>query len=140
MNHSDQTCAVFPQESNQELFHENFANAAEDADRTPSKTSTKSRLVPFKKLDSSKSNPESSTSCSSNKSYAQVCFDIDHDKKLEEDEKLRNMDLCPYGSVSYECLYGESCSYLHGERCDMCNRLCLHPYNPKQREEHHEVS
>lgn len=49
---------------------------------------------------------------------------------LEEEEPL-----CPYGSASTECTM-PNCKYLHGLPCPCCQRLCLHPNNPAQRDAH----
>jgi len=43
--------------------------------------------------------------------------------------------LCPFAAIR-ECPYGDSCEYLHGDLCDMCGCLCLHPTDLQQRKEH----
>ncbi|KAI5074816.1 hypothetical protein GOP47_0010777 [Adiantum capillus-veneris] len=34
------------------------------------------------------------------------------------------------------CTRGESCPYLHGDRCSLCGKECLHPHRPEERDEH----
>lgn len=45
--------------------------------------------------------------------------------------------LCPYELAS-GCPFGERCTYLHGEICDLCQKPCLHPTNTAQRNKHRE--
>lgn len=50
-------------------------------------------------------------------------------------QEKRSLPLCPFARVSDHCPH-EHCTYLHGEKCDFCNCLCLHPYNSEQRDIH----
>ena len=43
--------------------------------------------------------------------------------------------LCPFAQVR-DCPYGDDCTYLHGDLCDMCGCLCLHPTDLTQRMQH----
>ncbi|KAM8868573.1 E3 ubiquitin-protein ligase makorin-2 [Synchiropus picturatus] len=43
--------------------------------------------------------------------------------------------LCPYAAAG-QCFHGDSCPYLHGDPCDVCGRMVLHPLDPAQRKEH----
>ncbi|XP_064395630.1 probable E3 ubiquitin-protein ligase makorin-1 [Halichondria panicea] len=43
--------------------------------------------------------------------------------------------LCPFAEMG-ACPFGESCEYLHGNLCDMCNRECLNPSDPEQQKAH----
>lgn len=43
--------------------------------------------------------------------------------------------LCPYLLGSGECFY-DPCEYLHGDMCELCQRFCLHPYDPEQQKSH----
>uniref|UniRef100_A0A3B3CWQ7 E3 ubiquitin-protein ligase makorin-2 n=1 Tax=Oryzias melastigma TaxID=30732 RepID=A0A3B3CWQ7_ORYME len=43
--------------------------------------------------------------------------------------------LCPY-AASGHCFYEDTCTYLHGDRCDVCGLQVLHPYDPEQRRAH----
>ncbi|XP_065058992.1 probable E3 ubiquitin-protein ligase makorin-1 [Rhopilema esculentum] len=43
--------------------------------------------------------------------------------------------MCPFAAVR-ECPYGDSCHYVHGLRCDICDRQCLNPLDPEQQIEH----
>ncbi|RWS13299.1 makorin-like protein [Dinothrombium tinctorium] len=59
----------------------------------------------------------------------------------QDDENLAEIPLCPYAITASECVFqirGEDCGFLHGEMCDLCNCLCLHPYDSKQRKQHRE--
>ncbi|KAJ8926835.1 hypothetical protein NQ314_020685 [Rhamnusium bicolor] len=51
-------------------------------------------------------------------------------------EKNANRKLCPYVNKDGICRNLTDCTYLHGEMCDMCERLILHPYNEEQRKRH----
>ncbi|CAH0562364.1 unnamed protein product [Brassicogethes aeneus] len=45
--------------------------------------------------------------------------------------------LCPYVNKDGVCRnLTSNCAYLHGEMCDMCERLVLHPYNEELRKKH----
>ncbi|KPP68405.1 putative E3 ubiquitin-protein ligase makorin-2 [Scleropages formosus] len=46
--------------------------------------------------------------------------------------------LCPYAAAGH-CHYGSSCSYLHGDKCDICQLQVLHPYDPEQRRAHEKM-
>ncbi|KAL7031794.1 hypothetical protein ACKWTF_007136 [Chironomus riparius] len=43
--------------------------------------------------------------------------------------------ICPFLMKSGICRY-ETCSYAHGEMCEMCGKFCLDPYNVEQRKKH----
>ncbi|XP_076369683.1 E3 ubiquitin-protein ligase makorin-1-like isoform X2 [Tachypleus tridentatus] len=43
--------------------------------------------------------------------------------------------LCPY-TAGDECPFGNTCQYLHGEVCDICNKPVLHPLDETQRSQH----
>ncbi|RWS29810.1 makorin-like protein [Leptotrombidium deliense] len=71
------------------------------------------------------------------KTYA----DILKDKTIPNGPDMSEVPLCPYAINNSECVYimrGERCEFLHGEMCDLCNCLCLHPYNQQQRDQHRE--
>uniref|UniRef100_A0A3Q2U594 E3 ubiquitin-protein ligase makorin-2 n=1 Tax=Fundulus heteroclitus TaxID=8078 RepID=A0A3Q2U594_FUNHE len=46
--------------------------------------------------------------------------------------------LCPYAAAGH-CFYEDSCTYLHGDRCDVCGLQVLHPHDPEQRRAHEKV-
>ncbi|XP_072277108.1 E3 ubiquitin-protein ligase makorin-2 [Pyxicephalus adspersus] len=46
--------------------------------------------------------------------------------------------LCPYAAVG-TCQFGESCTYLHGDVCDICSHQVLHPYDQEQRKSHEKL-
>lgn len=54
-------------------------------------------------------------------------------------EKNANRKLCPYVNKDGICRNLTDCTYLHGELCDMCSRLILHPFNEEQRKRHRQV-
>lgn len=43
--------------------------------------------------------------------------------------------LCPFLMKSGNCRY-ETCSYAHGELCEMCGKYCLNPLDSEQRKKH----
>ncbi|XP_028394943.1 probable E3 ubiquitin-protein ligase makorin-1 isoform X2 [Dendronephthya gigantea] len=45
--------------------------------------------------------------------------------------------LCPFAAMG-SCKEGDSCSFLHGLRCDVCDNFCLDPNDPEQQREHRE--
>lgn len=55
------------------------------------------------------------------------------------DENNANETLCPYANKDGICRNLTDCTYLHGELCDLCSRLILHPYNEDQRKRHRQV-
>ncbi|KAL4655859.1 putative E3 ubiquitin-protein ligase makorin-2 [Arapaima gigas] len=46
--------------------------------------------------------------------------------------------LCPYAAAGH-CHYGNNCSYLHGEVCEICQLQVLHPYDAEQRRAHEKM-
>lgn len=56
------------------------------------------------------------------------------------EEKNANKELCRYVNKDGICRNLTDCTYLHGEMCDMCERLILHPYDEEQRKRHRQVS
>lgn len=46
--------------------------------------------------------------------------------------------LCPFAAAG-QCHYGNSCSYLHGDVCEICRLQVLHPHDPEQRRAHEKV-
>ncbi|XP_029007782.1 E3 ubiquitin-protein ligase makorin-2 [Betta splendens] len=46
--------------------------------------------------------------------------------------------LCPYSAAGY-CYYEDSCTYLHGDRCDVCGLDVIHPHDPEQRRAHEKM-
>lgn len=82
--------------------------------------------------------PLQQPACSSNKTYAQACKD--NINTINTDEILSKAPICPYAMMSDECPYPNTCTYIHGKMCDLCNRLCLHPYNLDQQKQHRDVS
>ncbi|ROL42430.1 putative E3 ubiquitin-protein ligase makorin-2 [Anabarilius grahami] len=46
--------------------------------------------------------------------------------------------LCPYMAAG-QCHFGDSCSYLHGDLCEICRLQVLHPHDPEQRAAHEKM-
>ncbi|XP_064483452.1 probable E3 ubiquitin-protein ligase makorin-1 isoform X2 [Ornithodoros turicata] len=69
---------------------------------------------------------------SSAKSYASMVR-----PQQEVAEPTEFPPLCPYESAS-GCPFGDKCTYLHGEMCDLCQKPCLHPTSEAQRKKHRE--
>ncbi|KAL3059399.1 hypothetical protein OYC64_011340 [Pagothenia borchgrevinki] len=46
--------------------------------------------------------------------------------------------LCPYAAAG-QCYYGDSCTYLHGDLCEVCRLQVLHPHDPEQRRAHEKL-
>nr|CAH0112854.1 unnamed protein product [Daphnia galeata] len=45
--------------------------------------------------------------------------------------------ICPYYYMG-SCRYGEECTYIHGDVCELCGLNCLHPTDEAQRDEHNQ--
>jgi len=54
---------------------------------------------------------------------------------IKNKKATTKVELCPYAAQG-ECPYQESCQYTHGDACDLCGKLCLHPFDEVQRKEH----
>ncbi|XP_041807879.1 probable E3 ubiquitin-protein ligase makorin-2 [Chelmon rostratus] len=46
--------------------------------------------------------------------------------------------LCPYAAAGH-CYYGDNCTYLHGDLCEVCGLQVLHPHDPEQRRAHEKM-
>jgi E3 ubiquitin-protein ligase makorin len=44
--------------------------------------------------------------------------------------------LCPYYEKTMTCPFNDTCEYVHGELCDICNMPCLNPFDQEQCESH----
>lgn len=51
-------------------------------------------------------------------------------------DQLANRKLCPYTTKEGVCVNLATCTNVHGEFCDMCERFVLHPYNEDERKKH----
>lgn len=71
------------------------------------------------------------------KSYASIVRPEGSTEKAPP-SKEASLPLCPYEVASNGCPVGATCTYLHGELCDLCQKPCLHPYNEEQRAQHRE--
>lgn len=73
------------------------------------------------------------------KTYAQACKE---DRKEDQEELMqelkKRLPLCPYALVADSCPQIETCTYLHGDRCEYCDCMCLHPHDEQQRKDHRE--
>ncbi|MEN2499197.1 MAG: hypothetical protein MHMPM18_003430, partial [Marteilia pararefringens] len=45
-------------------------------------------------------------------------------------------DLCPSCYFEEKCPNSDKCPYIHGERCNVCNKNVLHPYNESRKINH----
>ncbi|XP_052193308.1 E3 ubiquitin-protein ligase makorin isoform X2 [Diospyros lotus] len=43
--------------------------------------------------------------------------------------------ICSFAAAG-SCPRGEKCPHIHGDLCPTCEKQCLHPYRPQEREEH----
>ncbi|XP_042066745.1 putative RING-type E3 ubiquitin transferase C3H69 isoform X1 [Salvia splendens] len=43
--------------------------------------------------------------------------------------------MCSFAAVG-DCPRGEDCPHIHGDVCPICEKRCLHPFRPQEREEH----
>lgn len=100
------------------------------------------RMVEFKPRTASQSNKMSNKTSTSGsetlKTYAQVLNVPSTGAESVDMEALKLLPLCPFAIISNECPNRDSCHYLHGNLCDLCDRLCLHPYDEEQSKGHHE--
>ncbi|KAF9593275.1 hypothetical protein IFM89_021031 [Coptis chinensis] len=50
---------------------------------------------------------------------------------------LRDVDrpICSFAAAG-NCPRGDRCPHIHGDLCPTCEKYCLHPYRPDEREEH----
>ncbi|XP_071549728.1 E3 ubiquitin-protein ligase makorin-2 [Panulirus ornatus] len=73
-------------------------------------------------------------------SYAQVAGAGDKDSSTDSNGGIGSSDseLCPTYLMSGRCHLGDSCSYIHGLLCEVCQLACLHPYDKEQRRIHKE--
>ena len=60
---------------------------------------------------------------------------------VKSDDPIRDAfsELCPFYMVSGRCQRG-TCTYIHGNLCEMCQLACLHPTDENQRNSHIKVS
>jgi E3 ubiquitin-protein ligase makorin len=57
-------------------------------------------------------------------------------RKQTSNETQTHTNLCPYFEKTMNCPFGDTCEYVHGELCDICNMPCLNPFDPEQCESH----
>lgn len=81
--------------------------------------------------------PKSAAPARATKSYASIVRPEGSTEKAPP-SKEASLPLCPYEVASNGCPVGATCTYLHGELCDLCQKPCLHPYNEEQRAQHRE--
>lgn len=79
--------------------------------------------------------PSSSSPQSSVKSYAKA---VDPNAGQSFKIAQSTSELCPYYFMG-SCRYGEECTYIHGDLCELCSQHCLHPTDEAQRLEHNQV-
>ncbi|KAI3644075.1 hypothetical protein MP228_010239 [Amoeboaphelidium protococcarum] len=47
----------------------------------------------------------------------------------------RSNKLCPF-QLHSQCKFGSQCKYIHGLKCELCNKNCLHPTDFNERRKH----
>lgn len=50
-------------------------------------------------------------------------------------DRLVDQVICSFAAAG-NCPKGEKCPHIHGDLCPTCGKHCLHPFRPKEREEH----
>lgn len=48
------------------------------------------------------------------------------------------LGICSFAAAG-DCPRGESCPHIHGDLCPICERRCLHPSRPQERDEHMKI-
>ncbi|KAG6395046.1 hypothetical protein SASPL_145637 [Salvia splendens] len=56
---------------------------------------------------------------------------LGHDDMLSDDNHV----ICSFSGAG-DCPRGEDCPHIHGDLCPICDKRCLHPFRPQEREEH----
>ncbi|KAH6772962.1 zinc finger RING family protein [Perilla frutescens var. hirtella] len=46
-----------------------------------------------------------------------------------------DLPICSFAAAG-DCPRGEKCPHIHGDLCPTCEKQCLHPFRPQEREEH----
>lgn len=49
-----------------------------------------------------------------------------------------HLGICSFAAAG-DCPRGESCPHIHGDLCPICERRCLHPSRPQERDEHMKI-
>ncbi|KMT18842.1 hypothetical protein BVRB_2g029470 [Beta vulgaris subsp. vulgaris] len=50
-------------------------------------------------------------------------------------DRLVDQVMCSFAAAG-NCPKGDKCPHIHGDLCPTCGKHCLHPFRPKEREEH----
>ncbi|GFP95541.1 E3 ubiquitin-protein ligase makorin, partial [Phtheirospermum japonicum] len=50
-------------------------------------------------------------------------------------EPSDHQPMCSFATVGH-CPRGEKCPHVHGDKCPICKKQCLHPFRPRERDEH----
>ncbi|CAI5448407.1 unnamed protein product [Caenorhabditis angaria] len=62
--------------------------------------------------------------------YASAVNPVDDDEL--EARRLASLSLCPYFETTGECTISQTCPFVHGDLCDLCNTWCLHIYSEEK--------
>ncbi|CAN7059353.1 unnamed protein product [Brassica oleracea var. botrytis] len=52
-----------------------------------------------------------------------------------DETKPEDQPICSYAAAG-DCPRGDQCPHIHGDLCPTCQKHCLHPFRPEEREEH----
>lgn len=62
-------------------------------------------------------------------------LDDDYHVGHSNDVGPSDLPMCSFAAVG-DCPRGESCPHIHGDQCPICEKQCLHPFRPQEREVH----
>lgn len=62
-------------------------------------------------------------------------LDDDYHVGHSNDVGPSDLPICSFAAVG-DCPRGESCPHIHGDQCPICEKQCLHPFRPQERELH----
>uniref|UniRef100_M4DIQ8 Uncharacterized protein n=1 Tax=Brassica campestris TaxID=3711 RepID=M4DIQ8_BRACM len=60
---------------------------------------------------------------------------LDNEVNNTDATKPEDQPICSYAAAG-DCPRGDQCPHIHGDLCPTCQKHCLHPFRPVEREEH----
>ncbi|WZZ80799.1 hypothetical protein YC2023_101371 [Brassica napus] len=60
---------------------------------------------------------------------------LDDEVNNTDATKPEDQPICSYAAAG-DCPRGDQCPHIHGDLCPTCQKHCLHPFRPEEREEH----